>query len=496
MNLRLRFITTFALATIVLAAGPAAAQEDALNRAREHFDRGQTLYAQGTFLEAAEEFKKAFQARAFPQFLFNTGACYEKALDYQQAVSFYRRYLEAEPDARDKKETERRIQVLEAEIERIKSQPPPPDPDPDDPDAPKPDPDDPDAPGPTPTPGPSAQVAALGDVRIRGFVVIESDPPNATIYLNSKKSKPLSRTPWNGTLEGEHTLFIEREGYKPIERKISPSADKLMVLYFGLAEEDYLGWLRISANVPGAEIYLDRKEIGVFQRTPWQGNVEPGVRKIWITKEGYDEFYTEIDIIRGQTHEVDAQLSGSPVGYVNVRGEVDQASVYVDGELLCERGPCRKPVPEGSRTITIRRPGYKPYTRHVDLQAKTEVTIRPQLAKRPGRTDAIVSYVFGGVFIGAGVWAGLEAQKIRDGLREDVEAGMPPPDADDSRFTRALIYSIGADAAYAIGTVSLLMAVYYTFRDKGPPSTGSADVRSIAVEPQFSPNYVGLEVSW
>ena len=43
-----------------------------------------------------------------------------------------------------------------------------------------------------------------------------------------------------------------------------------------------------------------------------------------------------------------------------------------------------------------------------------------------------------------------------------------------------------------------LTAIYYTFREKGAPSTGQIDVRAIALEPQFAPGYAGLgmEMHW
>jgi hypothetical protein len=46
--------------------------------------------------------------------------------------------------------------------------------------------------------------------------------------------------------------------------------------------------------------------------------------------------------------------------------------------------------------------------------------------------------------------------------------------------------------------VTLLTAVYYTFREKGAPSTGLIDVRSLALRPEIGPGYAGLGmgVSW
>ncbi|HUH01542.1 MAG TPA: PEGA domain-containing protein [Kofleriaceae bacterium] len=465
----------------------AHAQDESLNRAREHFDKAQSLYAAQSYVEAAAAFQAAYDERPFAQFLFNIGACHEKLHDYGKAVELYKKYLADEPDASDKAEVLKRIKVLEKEAARVKANPP-------DPNNPTPDPN-------APKPTPSAEVRALGDVKTRGLVVIESDPPGALIYLDDKKSKALSKTPWNGSLDGEHTIFIERQGYKPVERRFAPDPNQLSLLVFTLAEQDYLGWLEVKSNIPGADIYVDDKSVGVFAKTPYSGNIKPGKHKIWVTTEGYDEFYKEVDIVAGETHEISASLKGNPVGYLNMRGTgVDKMAIYLDGKLLCERGPCRKAVSEGQHTVEVKRSGYKTYTRTFEVQAKTEITLRADLAKNPGRGDAIWAYVFTGAFLGGGIYLGLQASNIESELEGEISmnAGQVPPDSEDPRFMRGKLFSIGADAAFALAGITAITAVYYTFRDKGRPSTGALDVRAVALEPRFSPTFAGavMEVNW
>ncbi len=483
MKLRILFVIVVAWAG--LWGGTARAQDESLNRAREAFDKAQSLYSQGSYAEAAEQFDLAYQSRPFAQFLFNIGACYEKLREYDKAVDYYQRYLKEDPETQDKSSVEKRIAVLKKESERVKAA------------AAAPPPENPDEKPPEVTP--SAEVQALADVKTRGLVVIESDPPGALIYLDRKDSPPLSKTPWNGTMEGEHTIFIDRQGYKPVEREFTPDPNQLVVLIFTLAEQDYLGWVDIKSNVPGADIYVDDKSVGVYRKTPFSGNLKPGKHTFWITAEGYDEYKTTIDVIAGKTHEINANLKGSPVGYLNVQGTgIEYTSIYVDGKLLCERGPCRKAIPEGPHVVKLKRKGYKSYSRKMDVQAKTQIIMRPQMAKKPGRGDAVWAYVFTALFAGGGIYLGMQADSLENDLQKEIDAGNPPPDSNDPRYLRGKIYAISADAAYGLAGISLLTAVYYTFRDKGRPSTAATDVRAIAVEPSFAPGYagVGMEVRW
>ena len=47
-----------------------------------------------------------------------------------------------------------------------------------------------------------------------GIVSIESNPQGADIYVDSKNGTPIGKTPWAGKLEGKHTLYLAKEGYK------------------------------------------------------------------------------------------------------------------------------------------------------------------------------------------------------------------------------------------------------------------------------------------
>ncbi|HEX3473618.1 MAG TPA: PEGA domain-containing protein [Kofleriaceae bacterium] len=468
---------------------------DALNKAQAAFDKAQLDYLQGKYDDAAQGFIDAFAARPFPQFLYNAGASYhmkgKKASDpdaYQKAVDAYRSYLEKEPQASDKAKVEKAIGVLEAEIKRLKEQP-----------GAGTGSGQPGTGSAAPPAAPSQEVEQLGDAKPRGLVVVESDPSNATIYLDDKRKGPFATTPWSGSLDGDHKIIIEKRGYTVVERPVSADPSKLFVLSASMAQQSFLGWVEITSNVPGADIFIDDKTVGAVGRTPLSQNIKPGKHTFWITADGYDEYRQEVEVIPNETHTVKAQLKGSPVGKLNVTGlGIEDATIVVDGKLLCERGPCLKSLQQGEHTITVTRPDFKPYTKRITIQAKTETQVRITLAPTPSRSDAIVAYVLAAGFGVGGLVLGKQANDYRDALKKEIATGNPPPDSNDPRFTKGKIFAISADAAYAVAGITALTAVYYTFRDKGAPSTGLIDVRALALRPELGPGYAGLAmgVSW
>jgi hypothetical protein len=465
-----------------VAIGSARAENaDALKKAQAAFDQAQLDYLQGKYDEAAKEFQDAYAARPFPQFLYNVGASFHMkgkksgdAAAYVKAVEFYKRYLTEEPQATDKPKVEKAIGVLEAEIKRLKE--------PAQPNTPKND-----------------DVQQLGDVKVRGLVVVESEPQNASIYLDDKKKGEFAKTPWSGSLDGEHRIIIEKRGYKVAESVIAADPSKLFVLRAVMSEESYLGWVEITSNVPGADIFIDDKTVGAIGKTPLSQNIKPGKHTFWISAEGYDEYSETVDIAAGETHAVKGTLKGTPVGRLNVMGMgIEDATILVDGKVLCERGPCVKNIPQGDHTVTVLRQGYKTYSKTIGIEPKTETSVKVGLAQKPGRGDAVTAYVFTALFVGGGIALGLQANNLHDQIKKEIDAGMPPPDSSDPRFQKGKIFAIAADASFGIAVITGISALVYTFRDKGPASTAAIDRHVLALQPQLGPRYAGLgmEVPW
>ncbi len=83
---------TFAL---VLAAYPmvAAAENDAKVEAGQHFDRGLTLAKQKAYVEAIDEFNRAYQLSPHFTVMYNLGQAYLALEQPVYAVDALRRYL-------------------------------------------------------------------------------------------------------------------------------------------------------------------------------------------------------------------------------------------------------------------------------------------------------------------------------------------------------------------------------------------------------------------
>jgi tetratricopeptide (TPR) repeat protein len=107
----------------LIAFSPLARAADPAE-AREHFERGKTLYDLGRFADAAREFESAYEAKNDPAILFNVAQAYRFAGNYAKALLTYRAFLRNVPEAPNRAQVEKNIEDLQALMAK-QSQPPP-----------------------------------------------------------------------------------------------------------------------------------------------------------------------------------------------------------------------------------------------------------------------------------------------------------------------------------------------------------------------------------
>jgi tetratricopeptide (TPR) repeat protein len=122
------------LAQALLAAGLARSAELPVPSAKadaggstdaevaEHVALGHRLYQRGQYQEAVIEFRRAYELRDLPRFLYEIAESYRQLGATDQALFYYDRYLAGAPDAPDRDEVEDRV----IELESLRAHPQPP----------------------------------------------------------------------------------------------------------------------------------------------------------------------------------------------------------------------------------------------------------------------------------------------------------------------------------------------------------------------------------
>jgi Tfp pilus assembly protein PilF len=102
---------------ICVAPSLSAEEPDAVARARLNFETGRLLYKQGDYEAAARQFNAGYVLVPRPQFLLNSGLCYQKMEQLDKARALYERYLrEAPPDEPDRERVSKWLAEVDAKL--------------------------------------------------------------------------------------------------------------------------------------------------------------------------------------------------------------------------------------------------------------------------------------------------------------------------------------------------------------------------------------------
>lgn len=107
-----------AFGTVLFASGSALADER--SEARGHFKKGMANIADGRYDAGIEELKKAYDILPHPNVLYNIARAYVDEGDLENAVAYYKKYLEGNP--KDSAEVAQIVTALEARIRKQQAQ--------------------------------------------------------------------------------------------------------------------------------------------------------------------------------------------------------------------------------------------------------------------------------------------------------------------------------------------------------------------------------------
>jgi tetratricopeptide (TPR) repeat protein len=106
----------FVLVHLGWAGGAAAQPVTPEESARAHHEQGRLQYSLGRFETAISEFRKAYELRADPAFLYDIAESYRSLGSPERAVFFYRRYLTTHPNPPNRPQVEAQIARIEPTI--------------------------------------------------------------------------------------------------------------------------------------------------------------------------------------------------------------------------------------------------------------------------------------------------------------------------------------------------------------------------------------------
>lgn len=459
-----------------------AADENAerLQLIRERMEHGQALYVAGKYAEAAEVFEAGYKDHPYSAFLFNAGVCREKAGQLAGAIRAFELYLAADPRAPDAAAVRTRLEGLEAarkaEEEKAKAPPPPPAPD-------------------APVEAPAAVFSpAVNDEVMKALVVIETVPPGAPVNVYQRTSESASSFVFGGPNEGWQQVAARTS---PAELSLEPGRYHVVVEPFGefnrseadidviaghvhhfqanLSQGAFMGFLRVSSNVPGASIHLDdpKRQRPAWGRAPHAELVSPGEHELLVEAPGHQPLHQKVTIAAGDQKEVSAKLERVSYGIARLDSNAPSVRVQIDGRPV---GVWRQgesafqiQLPAGPHRLLVSADDFKDLEVSFDVPAGQVLPLRAQMIPTYPRGAAWAQAIIGAGLVGASTFFGLESNRLHDELEDERRAGNLDPS--DERITRGYWYAIGADAGFALGGIFGALATYNFVKDPYPESS-------------------------
>ena len=103
-----------AVVLVACLSAPAFAQPSGRVTAAEHFNRGQTAQADGRYRDAITSYEQAYALVPHADTLYNIAVCYEALEEWDQAATYFERYLDGNPGASDAAAVRAQIRTLRA----------------------------------------------------------------------------------------------------------------------------------------------------------------------------------------------------------------------------------------------------------------------------------------------------------------------------------------------------------------------------------------------
>ncbi|MDR0965576.1 MAG: PEGA domain-containing protein [Myxococcales bacterium] len=143
--------------------------------------------------------------------------------------------------------------------------------------------------------------------------------------------------------------------------------------------------LRIETTPPGAEIYIDRKNLGSLGVTPKTLAIDPGKTTVILALPGHREVTQQVNLVLGTQARLESDLEFI-TGTLVLDGSPEGAKVHLntgaDDELLCTL-PCEKVMAPGNHILSIAAEGHYSMQLPVAITPDARTTLTVDLQALP-----------------------------------------------------------------------------------------------------------------
>jgi tetratricopeptide (TPR) repeat protein len=381
--------------------------------AKLHAEAGRNYYRAGKYVEALEEFKKAYRLEPRAALSYNIARSHERLSQWEDAINAYERYVKEATDPRDKAEALDKIELLKKKLG---------------PDASSPD---------------ARYEARIQEGRkafsrgdyeaaIEEFKAAFDIRPKPAALFNIAKSYEKM-----GRYEESIDHFQQYLDLDPTATDRADVEETIKRLQKSIRER--FQELSVSSDPPGADIYLDDRNTGLQGQTNFRFKVTPGPHTLYLDINGYEPVKRDFVMPDDKPLQLDFKMKKlENVGFLDIKVSKDGARIFVDGAIV-GLSPYREPkaVTAGKHQVQIELLGHDRWVGEFDVGRDATVAVLANLEEyeAPVADDTLTAWgrnlMLVGIIGGAlGVVGPFAFQKIFRGRAGFEQLGPEAVDGD------------------------------------------------------------------
>ena len=245
----------------------------------------------------------------------------------------------------------------------------------------------------------------------KGYFFIQSIPSGGDVYFdNAFWGETPVTIPVSTTGTPSHSIRITLPGYETWTSTYqgNPGPEQTITITATLTPTQQVGNIQVVSSPSGATVTLDRSQTAT---TPYTFSYVPvGSHEVSVYLSGYQTFYTNVNVNRGQTAYINAVLSPTVTsGSLQVSSNPSGAAVYVDQIYRGVTSTVVGNLAPGSHSVRLTKAGYQDWVGSVSIAAGATTYLSPTLTpdQQPQyATVSITSNPPGANVYGDGVYVG------------------------------------------------------------------------------------------
>ncbi len=213
-----------------------------------------------------------------------------------------------------------------------------------------------------------------------GMLMVRSYPPGAKIYVNNRY---YDRTPTSIKLKrGNYNVRLEKDHYRPFSKtvQIRPSQDTVVTTK--LEPIQRYGTLDINTYPDNSKVFINNDYYG---RTPFRIRLLAGEYNIRLIHRGYVPLEKTLQVRRGAVNTKNFELQRVKprprIGRLKIYSFPENASVFIQNNDY-GRTPVEVRLNEGNYLVEIKKKGYRPFQKNVNVSSRQVSYINANLDKK------------------------------------------------------------------------------------------------------------------